>query len=88
MTEQESRTFDFGGNSVEDSTFEDIESSADRIVVAGGGRRNRFADVRHKPSNARWSADQAGGWNWSMIGAVAGVAGVVVALVFGLIAIF
>ena len=45
----ESRTFDFGDNPVSDSSFEDIDSSADVLLVArGGSDRNRIARIKHQ----------------------------------------
>ncbi len=68
MSERETRTFDFRDGSVEDSSFNDIDSSADRLMSARDVRRSRFERIRHAP----WRTDQ-GKANWTKIGALATV---------------
>jgi hypothetical protein len=72
----ESRTFDFGDSSVSDSSFDDVESTADEFLVArGGADGSRFSKIRH--------VRESGGW--TMVGALAGIASVIAAIVFGLV---
>jgi hypothetical protein len=72
-----SKTFDFGESNVTGSEFEDVESTADTLLVAtGGSDNNRFRRVVHMPGRADL---------WTKVGAVAGVAGIGVAVVLYLL---
>lgn len=79
MSKRKTTTFDFGKGSIDDSVISDVESSADEVVVAGGTARSRFERILHQPIRAE------GGVNWDKVGAMSGVVGVAVAVVFGLI---
>jgi hypothetical protein len=67
-------TFDLGEGQILDSTFEDVESSADRLVVARGGmERSDWRRISHNASGARV--------DWTAIGAIAGVIAAIAAVV-------
>jgi hypothetical protein len=79
-----STTFDFGLGGLEDSTFEDITSTADRLLSSPGGARNTsFGRVAHEPASPR----PDGGVDWTMVGGIAAVVGVLVAAVFGVVSL-
>ena len=81
----ETRTFDFGDKPVSDSSFEDIESTADKLMVArGGSYSNRFARVKHL-NDVKYLNHLS---PWAKIGTLASVLGLIVAIVFGLISLF
>jgi hypothetical protein len=81
MTERPTRTFDFGEHAVSESSVEDVDSTADELMVARGGvNRSRLSRVRHRPADAH-----GGGVNWGRVGALAGVASAIAAIVFGII---
>lgn len=73
-------TFDLGDGKVVGSTFEDIESSADRLAAAGGGmERVDWRRIRHEPFRRA-----SGGINWTAIGSVAAIVAIPVAVLIAL----
>ncbi len=83
MTDRPHRTFDFGEGGVSDSTFQDIQSSADILLHSPGGAQNVAADrVLHEPQH---EPPHQGGIDWGKVGAIAGLVGVLVAVIFGVL---
>ena len=70
-------TFDIDGD-VEDSSFEDIDSTADTFMKAANERGNRFSRIRHRPTLGNQNGD---GPNWTKMGAIAAIVAVPVAIV-------
>lgn len=69
-------TFDLGDGQIADSTFEDVDSSAERVVAARGGMDQvAWRRIRHAPFRRA-----SGRVNWHAVGALATVAAVLVAV--------
>lgn len=74
-------TFDLGDGQIADSTFEDVDTSADRVVAARGGLdRVEWRRIRHAPFRRA-----SGRVNWQAVGALAAVAAVLVAVLTALL---
>jgi hypothetical protein len=68
------KTFDFGDSEVADSTFEDVDSTADKLLEAkGGSKRTRFQRISHGRSRADW---------WSIAGTLIGLVALLSWLIF------
>jgi hypothetical protein len=72
-------SFEIDGD-IEDSTFEDVDSTADKLVKATGLRGSSFRRIRHHPVGR---GDET--IDWVMIGAIATVVGVIAAIVIAIV---
>lgn len=74
-------TFDLGDGQIADSTFEDVKSSAERVVAARGGLdRVAWRRIRHAPFRRA-----SGRVNWQAVRALAAVAALPVAVLIELL---
>jgi hypothetical protein len=69
-----STTFDIDGD-VEGSSFEGIDSTADKLLKAGSLKNSRWKRILHEPTRR-----DNGEVNWTKIGALAGVVSAFIAL--------
>lgn len=73
--EPSTASFEIDGD-VEGSTFEDVDSTADKLIKAKGLHGSSFRRIRHRPGSR---GDET--VDWVMIGAIATVVSIIAAIV-------